>query len=59
MPDNFTQVFTHFTLKYRSVNDIVRPIRQIVRRQGEPLDILSDLRQGKFYTFKKADEYKI
>jgi hypothetical protein len=34
-PDNFTHQGEIQALKYRSVTDIVRPIREIVRRREE------------------------
>ena len=36
-------------LKYRWVTDIVRSIREIVRRKEEPPDILSDVSETKVY----------
>ena len=40
---------TQQTLKYRSVTDIVRPIREIVRRTEETPNILSDLSETEVY----------
>jgi hypothetical protein len=44
-------------LKYRSVTDIVRPIREIVRRIGrKPPNILSDLSETEVYCLSDPNE---